>query len=214
MTQNAQRQAALRALLADFRVIPVLTIDRVEDAVPLAQALVAGGLAAIEITLRTAAAVEAARAIAAQVPDAIVGIGTVLNARDLATAREVGARFALSPGATPALLDAAAQSPLPFAPGVGTASEAMAAMERGFDIVKLFPAAQVGGIGMARALGGPFPDLRFCPTGGVSAANAAEWLAEKNVLAIGGSWIAPAADIRAGAWDTIAARAKAARALW
>lgn len=214
MSHTAERQQALRALLSDFRVIPVLTIERVEDAVPLAQALVAGGLAAIEITLRTQAAVAAARAIAAQAPEAIVGIGTVLNARDLATAREIGARFALSPGATPALLDAAAQSPLPFAPGVGTASEAMAAMERGFDIVKLFPAAQVGGIGMARALGGPFPDLRFCPTGGVSAANAAEWLAEKNVLAIGGSWIAPAADIRAGAWDKIEARAKAARALW
>jgi len=210
----SDKQQALRDLFARFRVIPVLTIARVEDAVPLARALVAGGLAALEITLRTEAAPQAARAIVSDVPGAIVGLGTVLNARDLAVAEDIGARFALSPGATPALLDAAAAGALPFAPGVGTASEAMAAMERGFRTLKLFPAAQAGGIGMAQALGGPFPDLRFCPTGGVSAANAAEWLAEPNVIAVGGSWIAPAADIRAGAWDTIAQRARAARALW
>ena len=208
------KQQALRDLYTACRVIPVLTIARVEDAVPLAEALVAGGLAALEITLRTDAAARAARAIVNDVPGAIVGVGTVLNARDLAVAEDIGARFALSPGATPALLDAAAAGALPFAPGVATASEAMAAMERGFHTLKLFPAAQVGGISMARALGGPFPDLRFCPTGGVSAANAAEWLAEPNVVAIGGSWIAPAADIGAGAWDTIAQRARAARALW
>jgi 2-dehydro-3-deoxyphosphogluconate aldolase/(4S)-4-hydroxy-2-oxoglutarate aldolase len=210
----SDKQQALRDLFFACRVIPVLTIARVEDAVPLAEALVAGGLAALEITLRTDAAARAARAIVNDVPGAIVGVGTVLNARDLAVAEDIGARFALSPGATPALLDAAAAGALPFAPGVATASEAMAAMERGFHTLKLFPAAQVGGIGMARALGGPFPDLRFCPTGGVSAANAAEWLAEPNVVAVGGSWIAPAADIGAGAWDTIAQRARAARALW
>jgi 2-dehydro-3-deoxyphosphogluconate aldolase/(4S)-4-hydroxy-2-oxoglutarate aldolase len=210
----SDKQQALRDLFFACRVIPVLTIARVEDAVPLAEALVAGGLAALEITLRTDAAARAARAIVNDVPGAIVGVGTVLNARDLAVAEDIGARFALSPGATPALLDAAAAGALPFAPGVATASEAMAAMERGFHTLKLFPAAQVGGISMARALGGPFPDLRFCPTGGVSAANAAEWLAEPNVIAVGGSWIAPAADIGAGAWDTIAQRARAARALW
>lgn len=210
----SDKQQALRDLLTAYRVIPVLTIARVEDAVPLAEALVAGGLAALEITLRTDAAAQAARAIVKHAPKAIVGMGTVLNARDLALAQDIGARFALSPGATPALLDAAAACALPFAPGIGTASEAMAALERGFDILKLFPAAQVGGAGMARALGGPFPALRFCPTGGVSAANAVAWLAEPNVIAIGGSWIAPAADIAAGAWDKIADRARAARALW
>lgn len=210
----SDKQQALRDLFAVYRIIPVLTIARVEDAVPLAQALVAGGLAALEITLRTDAAAQAARAIVKHVPTAIVGMGTVRDARDLAMAEAIGARFALSPGATPALLDAAAASALPFAPGVATASEAMAARERGFDVLKLFPAAQVGGVGMARAMGGPFPDLRFCPTGGVGAANAAEWLAEPNVVAVGGSWIAPPADIAAGAWDTITARAKAARALW
>lgn len=210
----SDKQQALRDLFFACRVIPVLTIARVEDAVPLAEALVAGGLAALEITLRTDAAARAARAIVKHVPRAIVGMGTVRDARDLALAEDIGARFALSPGATPALLDAAAAGALPFAPGVATASEAMAAMERGFHTLKLFPAAQVGGIGMARALGGPFPDLRFCPTGGVGAANAAEWLAEPNVIAVGGSWIAPAADIGAGAWDTIAQRARAARALW
>ena len=209
-----RKQQALAALFAQCRVIPVLTIERVADAIPLAEALVAGGLAALEITLRTPAAADAARAIATQVAGAVVGLGTVLTARDLALAEEIGAHFALSPGATPALLAAAAASPLPFAPGVATASEAMAALERGFDILKLFPAAQVGGVGMARALGGPLPQARFCPTGGVTAANAAAWLAEPNVVAIGGSWIAPAADIGAGAWDTIAQRAKAARALW
>lgn len=210
----SKKKPALAALFAQCRVIPVLTIARVEDAVPLAEALVAGGLAALEITLRTEAAAEAARAIAKHVPAAIVGMGTVLNARDLAIAEDIGARFALSPGATPALLAAAARSALPFAPGIGTASEAMAALEHGFDILKLFPAAQAGGIGMARALGGPFPNLRFCPTGGVNEANAGEWLAEPNIVAVGGSWIAPAADIRAGAWGRIAERAKSARALW
>ena len=209
-----QRQTDLRALLSTHPVLPVLTIEDPRDAAPLARALVAGGTPALEITLRTEAALEAARIIMQEVEGAIVGLGTVLNARDIETAQRIGARFALSPGATPALLAAAGAAALPFAPGVANASETMAALEHGFDILKLFPAAQVGGLDMARALGGPFPQVRFCPTGGVSAANAAAWLREPNVIAIGGSWIAPAADIAAGAWDRIADRARAARAMW
>ena len=200
---SASRHATLLQLFQAARVIPVITIERVEDAVPLARALVAGGVRTLEITLRTAAAVEAAKAIVASVPDAIVGIGTVLNSADLAQAIAIGAKFALSPGATPDLLDAAAASDLPFVPGIATASELMAALARGFSIAKFFPAQQAGGIPALRALGGPFPQARFCPTGGIGAANAAEWLSEPNVIAVGGSWLCPLADIKAGNWDKI-----------
>lgn len=185
------------------RVIPVITIDRVEDAVPLARALVAGGVRTLEITLRTAAALEAAKAIIAGVPDAIVGMGTVLNASDLARAASIGAKFALSPGATPELLEAASRSEVPFVPGIATASELMAALAHGFGVCKFFPAQQAGGIPALRALAGPFPQARFCPTGGIGQANAAEWLAEPNVIAVGGSWVCPTADIKAGNWDNI-----------
>jgi len=198
------------ALLTAARVVPVITIERVEDAVPLARALVAGGVRTLEITLRTAAAVAAAEAIIAQVPEAIVGIGTVLTPMDLARAKALGAKFALSPGATPDLLDAAAEGDLPFVPGIATASELMAALARGFSIYKFFPAQQAGGIPALRALGGPFPQARFCPTGGIGEANAAEWLAEPNVIAVGGSWLCPTADIRAGNWDKITGLARRA----
>lgn len=207
---SASRHDTLLQLFQAARVIPVITIERVDDAVPLARALVAGGVRTLEITLRTAAAVEAAKAIVASVPDAIVGIGTVLTPADLAQSIAIGAKFALSPGATPDLLDAAAASDLPFVPGIATASELMAALARGFSIAKFFPAQQAGGISALRALGGPFPQARFCPTGGIGAANAAEWLAEPNVIAVGGSWLCPAADIKAGNWDKITALAKAA----
>jgi 2-dehydro-3-deoxyphosphogluconate aldolase/(4S)-4-hydroxy-2-oxoglutarate aldolase len=186
-------------------VIPVLTIERVEDAVPLARALVAGGVRVLEMTLRTEAAIDAAKAIIAEVPEAVVGIGTVLNAADLARAKALGARFVVSPGATPELLDAAAAGDLPFMPGIATASELMQALARGFGLVKFFPAEQSGGIGALRALGGPFPQARFCPTGGVGEANAAAWLAEPNVVVVGGSWLCPAADIRSGNWSGITA---------
>ena len=148
---------------------------------PLARALVAGGVRALEVTLRTPVAIEAAKAIIAEVPEAIVGIGTILNADDLARANALGARFGISPGATPELLEAAAASGLPFAPGIATASELMQALAHGFDLVKFFPAEQAGGIKALRALAGPFPDARFCPTGGIGEANAATWLAEPNV---------------------------------
>lgn len=192
-------------LLRSARVIPVLTIERVEDAVPLARALVAGGVRVLEMTLRTEAAIDAAKAIIAEVPEAVVGIGTVLNAADLARAKALGARFVVSPGATPELLDAAAAGDLPFMPGIATASELMQALARGFGLVKFFPAEQSGGIGALRALGGPFPQARFCPTGGIGEANAAAWLAEPNVVVVGGSWLCPAADIRSGNWPGITA---------
>jgi 2-dehydro-3-deoxyphosphogluconate aldolase/(4S)-4-hydroxy-2-oxoglutarate aldolase len=195
----------LAALLSSARVVPVLTIERLEDAVPLARALVAGGVRVLEVTLRTPVAIEAAKAIMAEVPEAIVGIGTILNAGDLARAEALGAKFGISPGSAPDLLKAAAASPLPLAPGIATASELMLALSHGFRLVKFFPAEQAGGIKALRALAGPFPDIRFCPTGGIGEANAASWLSEPNVVAVGGSWLCPAADIRSGNWAGITA---------
>ncbi|MBR1122233.1 bifunctional 4-hydroxy-2-oxoglutarate aldolase/2-dehydro-3-deoxy-phosphogluconate aldolase [Bradyrhizobium lablabi] len=199
------RREKLAALFRQAVVIPVLTIERLEHAVPLAKALVAGDVRVLEVTLRTPVAVDAAKAIIAEVPDAVVGIGTILNGDDLSRARELGAVFGISPGATPELLQAAAASNLPFAPGVATASELMAALAAGFDLVKFFPAEQAGGIRAIRALAGPFPNARFCPTGGIGEANAASWLAEPNVLCVGGSWLCPPAEIRAGNWAGITA---------
>ena len=202
MTVHRQK---LATLFRSAVVIPVLTIERLEDAVPLARALVAGGVRVLEVTLRTPVAIEAAKAIIAKVRDAVVGIGTILNADDLARAEALGARFGISPGATPALLKAAAESGLPFAPGIATASELMQALAHGFDLVKFFPAEQSGGIKALRALARPFPDALICPTGGIGEANAASWLAEPNVVAVGGSWLCPAADVRSGNWAGITA---------
>ena len=204
MTALPNRQK-LAALFRQAVVIPVLTIERVEHAVPLARALVAGGVKTLEVTLRTDVAVAAATAIIAEVPEAIVGIGTILNPADLDRARALGAKFGISPGATPELLKAAAAGDLPFVPGIATASELMQALAHGFDLAKFFPAEQAGGIKALRALAGPFPNVRFCPTGGIGAANAATWLAEPNVLCVGGSWLCPAADIRSGNWAGITA---------
>ena len=199
------KQERLATLFRQATVIPVLTIERLEHAVPLARALVAGGMGTLEITLRTPVAVEAAKAIIAGVPEAVVGIGTILGADDLSRAEALGAQFGISPGATPDLLKAAAASRLPFAPGIATASELMAALAQGFDIVKFFPAEPSGGIKALRALAGPFPGARFCPTGGIGEANASAWLAEPNVVAGGGSWLCPASDIRNGNWSGITA---------
>jgi 2-dehydro-3-deoxyphosphogluconate aldolase/(4S)-4-hydroxy-2-oxoglutarate aldolase len=210
MTADQERFAAL---LKSAVVIPVLTIERLEDAVPLARALVAGGVRVLEVTLRTSVAIEAARAIMAEVPEAVVGIGTILNADDLARAKALGASFGISPGATPDLLKAAAASGLPFAPGVATASEVMQALAHGFNLLKFFPGEQSGGIKALRALAGPFPDVRFCPTGGIGEANAAAWLAEPNVVAVGGSWLCPPADIRSGNWAGITAMCELAMKL-
>ncbi|ERF80292.1 bifunctional 4-hydroxy-2-oxoglutarate aldolase/2-dehydro-3-deoxy-phosphogluconate aldolase [Bradyrhizobium viridifuturi] len=211
---TTSKQDQIAELIRRATVIPVLTIERVEDAVPLARALVAGGVRTLEVTLRTPVAADAAKAIIAEVPDAVVGIGTILNAGDLARAEALGAKFGISPGATPELLKAVAASRLPFAPGIATASELMQALAHGFDVVKFFPAEQAGGIKALRALAGPFPNVRVCPTGGIGEANAATWLAEANVLAVGGSWLCPAADIRAGNWAGITAMcAKAMKTL-
>lgn len=202
----SERQAALENILIPARIVPVLTIDRVEDAVPLARALVAGGVNVLEVTFRTEAAVTAARAIIAEVPGAIVGMGTVLNGDDLRRALALGAQFAVSPGATAELLDAAADSALPLLPGVATSSEVMQAQAKGFNLLKFFPAEQAGGMPMLRALAGPFPATRFCPTGGINAANVATWLSEPNVVAAGGSWLCPASDIKSGNWEIITGR--------
>lgn len=207
---SAARQQELVTLFSEAKVIPVLTIERLEDAVPLARALVAGGVYTLEVTLRTPVAIDAAKAIMAEVPDAIVGIGTILNPEDLARAEKLGVSFGISPGATPELLKAAAASSLPFAPGIATASELMQSLAHGFDLVKFFPAEQAGGIKGLRALGGPFPNVRFCPTGGIGETNAATWLAEPNVLAVGGSWLCPAAEIRTGNWAGITAMSERA----
>jgi 2-dehydro-3-deoxyphosphogluconate aldolase/(4S)-4-hydroxy-2-oxoglutarate aldolase len=209
----ARRSAKLQSLFALAPVVPVITIEDAAHAVPLARALVKGGLRAVEITLRTPAAPDAAKAIRDEVPEAIVGIGTVLTPGDLARSAGIGAAFALSPGATPELLDAAQAGELPFIPGVQTASELIACVTRGFEILKFFPAVPAGGIAAIRALAGPFPGVRFCPTGGISEKDAQGWLAEPNIVAIGGSWIAPRGDIAAGAWDRIEARARAAAQL-
>ena len=197
-------------LLRAARLIPVLTIERLDRAVPLARALVAGGVSTLEITLRTPAGADSAAAIKSDVAEAVVGLGTIVTFRDLELAKRLNLPFAFSPGATSELLDAAAELGVPFVPGVATASELIAAMARGFTTVKLFPAEQVGGIGTLKALAGPFPDARFNPTGGVSEQNIADYLALPNVVAVGGSWLAPLADIEACRWDAITERARLA----
>jgi 2-dehydro-3-deoxyphosphogluconate aldolase / (4S)-4-hydroxy-2-oxoglutarate aldolase len=206
-------RARLDALFALAPVVPVITIEDASAAVPLARALVAGGLPVVEITLRTEAALEAARAIIAEVKEAVVGIGTVLTSDDLQRAEGLGAAFAISPGLSIELLHAAASGNLPFVPGVQTASDLIACVTRGYDLVKFFPAVPAGGLAALNALGGPFPNVRFCPTGGIGEAEAAQWLAHPRVVAVGGSWVAPASDIKAGAWSKIEARARAAAAL-
>jgi 2-dehydro-3-deoxyphosphogluconate aldolase/(4S)-4-hydroxy-2-oxoglutarate aldolase len=206
-------RARLDALFALAPVVPVITIEDASAAVPLARALVAGGLPVVEITLRTEAALEAARAIIAEVKEAVVGIGTVLTSDDLQRAEGLGAAFAISPGLSIELLHAAASGNLPFVPGIQTASDLIACVTRGYDLVKFFPAVPAGGLATLNALGGPFPNVRFCPTGGIGEADAAQWLAHPRVVAVGGSWVAPASDIKAGAWSKIEARARAAAAL-
>ena len=210
---NSKTRVRLMELFALAPVIPVITIEDAAHAVPLARALVAGGLPVIEITLRTDAAIEAARAIVAEVPAAVVGIGTVLTPADLARAAKLGAAFAISPGMSHELLEAAASGDLPFAPGIQTASDLIACVTRGYDLVKFFPAVPAGGLAALNALSGPFPSVRYCPTGGIGEANVAQWLAHPKVVAVGGSWIAPAADIKAGAWSAIEQRARAAAGL-
>lgn len=188
--------------------LPVLTLDAVEVAVPLVAALAAGGLRVVEVTLRTEAGYAAIERLAEEVPEVVVGAGTITRAEQLRAAESAGARFAVSPGVTDDLLRAARRRRLPFVPGVATVSEAMAARRAGFDVLKLFPAAAVGGVAFLRAIRGPLPELAFCPTGGIDARSFRAYLAEPNVLCVGGSWIVPRAALAARRWDaiTIAAR--------
>lgn len=194
-------------------VIPVLTIDRADQAVPLARALLSGGLNVMEITLRTTAAIAAVRAIVQDVPDMVVGVGTVTKPLDVTHAVDAGADFLVSPGTPASLAQALADAPVPALPGCATASEAMALAAMGFPVLKFFPAESSGGPRWLRAVAEALPDIRFCPTGGVNGDNAASYLALKNVLAVGGSWVAPAADIAADNFDIITARARVAAAL-
>lgn len=205
---------AIASLFSGVRVVPVLTIPRVELAAPLARALVAGGITHLEVTLRTDCALAAIEAIAARVPDAVPGVGTVIRPEQLAEARAAGARFAVSPGLTPAIAEVArAMTDLPLLPGVATASEAMVAAGYGFEHVKFFPAGAIGGVAALKALAAPLPDIRFCPTGGVDASNAGGYLALGNVFCVGGSWLAPAGLLDKEDWPAISALAKAASAL-
>lgn len=192
------------------RVVPVVVVSDPAQAVPMAQALLAGGVDVIEITLRSAAGLAAIEAVARHVPGMQVGAGTVTRPHEVAQVLNAGARFALSPGCTPALLEAVAQAGLPFIPGVATPSEAMAARDAGYRLMKCFPAAQLGGVEVLKAWGGPLPDLRFCPTGGVSLANMASFLALPNVAMVGGSWLTPAAAVAAGDWPRIETLAREA----
>lgn len=194
-------------------VIPVIAIDDIHHAVPMAKALAAGGIRVLEVTLRTAHGLDAIRAIAEQVPDAIVGVGTLTQPEEFAAAREAGAVFGVSPGLTPALIRAAKSSGLPLLPGTMTPSEIMAAREAGFLQLKLFPAVPAGGVGMLNAIAGPLGDVMFCPTGGISQESAAQFLACKNVACVGGSWLTPKEALQAGDWDRITALARAASAL-
>jgi len=201
------------SLLGRTPVVPVLTIEDAAQAVPLARALVSGGLAVLEVTLRTAAALAAIKAIAEAVPDAVVGAGTVSNAADIGKAVAAGARFLVSPGTTAALADAFAAAPVAALPGCATVSEAVALAEHGFEVLKFFPAEPSGGLAWLNAVAEPLPRIRFCPTGGVSIANAAAYLALPNVVAVGGSWVAPRSMIGAGKFDRIAELAREASAL-
>lgn len=194
-------------------VMPVIVVESPAQGVALARALVAGGVRVLEVTLRTDAALDTIRAIREELPEAIVGAGTVLNAHDVDRVMKAGAAFAVSPGCMNGLLSHARRCGLAFLPGVCTPSDVMHVLDAGQDRMKFFPAEQAGGIAMLKALAGPFRQARYCPTGGIGAHNAADYLALPNVLCVGGSWIAPDAAIREGAWERVTELARAATAL-
>jgi 2-dehydro-3-deoxyphosphogluconate aldolase/(4S)-4-hydroxy-2-oxoglutarate aldolase len=203
----------IAAIATRAPVIPVLTIERVGDAVPLARALVKGGLPVLEVTLRTSAALESLSAIVREVPEAVIGAGTVLTEAQLRQAIAAGARFGVSPGCTAALAQAAKASGLPFLPGAQTVSEAMALSEQGFRLLKLFPADVAGGPAWLKAVSAPLSGLRFCPTGGIGMETAPAYLALQNVACVGGSWVAPRDAVATGDWARIERLAAAAAAL-
>jgi len=204
---------AARDILTRSGIMPVVTVASAEQGVAIARALVAGGLSAIEVTLRSAAALDAVRAIKQATPQLLVGVGTVCNAGHVRAAEAAGADFLVSPGTTPALADALLASALPSIPGAATPSEIMALLERGFECVKLFPASALGGITRIKALAGPFPNLRLCPTGGIGENDAADYLAQPNVLCVGGSWMVASEWIKAGDYAAVTASAAKAHAL-
>ena len=211
MTPQDSSRAA-RAVCGLAPVIPVLVVEDASSARPLAEALVAGGLPALEVTLRTPAALDAIREMA-RVPGGRVGAGTLLTPQDVAAAKEAGATFGVSPGATDRLMDAALDADLPMLPGAATATEAMALLERGYDTLKFFPAEASGGAAALKAIGAPIPRIGFCPTGGVSLSNARDYLALPNCLCVGGSWVAPKDAVGAGDWAAVEALSREAAAL-
>ena len=213
MFDTARHSQLVDEVFALAPVIPVLAIDRIEDALPLCRALADSGLPVLEITLRTACALDAIALVARELPHACVGAGTVLSAADLAKVTEAGARFAISPGATDTLFNSAKASRTPLIPGIATASELMRGMEHGWRRFKFFPAESSGGIGALKGFGGPLPMARFCPTGGIDAAKAPAYLALPNVACVGGSWMVPADAVKAGDWARIGALAAEAASL-
>jgi 2-dehydro-3-deoxyphosphogluconate aldolase/(4S)-4-hydroxy-2-oxoglutarate aldolase len=213
MFDTARHSELVDAVFGLAPVIPVLAIDRIEDALPLCRALADNGLPVLEITLRTACALDAIALVARELPHACVGAGTVLSATDLANVADAGARFAISPGATDTLFDAAKASRTPLIPGIATARELMRGMEHGWRRFKFFPAESSGGIGALKGFGGPLPMARFCPTGGIDAAKAPAYLALANVACVGGSWMVPADAVKAGDWARIGALAAEAASL-
>jgi len=190
----------------------ILVVERGADAQPLAQALVAGGLPALEVTLRTPAALEAIRAMA-EVPGGVVGAGTLLTPADVKAAKAAGARFGVAPGATERLIAACEDEGLPLLPGAATASEVMALLELGYSVQKFFPAEQAGGAAYLKSIGGPLPQVRFCPTGGISLKNAPDYLALSNILCVGGSWVAPKEAVARQDWDLVTRLAREASLL-
>jgi 2-dehydro-3-deoxyphosphogluconate aldolase/(4S)-4-hydroxy-2-oxoglutarate aldolase len=207
---NSTLQPTFQRPAFKSRVVPVIVITDPAQAVPMARALLAGGIDVMEITLRHAAGLPAIEQVAKYVPEMIVGAGTVTRASEMASVQAAGARFALSPGMTDALVQAAINCRMPFMPGVMTPGEVMQARNYGFSLVKLFPAAQAGGLAMLKAMSGPLGDMQFCPTGGVSLANMCEFLDQPNVAMVGGSWLTPMDLVLAGKWDEITGLAKAA----
>ena len=209
----AERQHRARALLRAARILPIVTADSVEQALAVSRALLEGGLSAIELTLRTPAALPALAALKRELPGVCVGAGTVLDAAQLAEAQAAGADFIVTPGTTPALRDALLACTLPVVAGVATPSEALALRELGFRVAKLFPAAAVGGLAMLKAMHGPLADMTFCPTGGIGEQDAGDYLAQPNVACIGGSWMVPSGWLRTGEWTRVRESAARARAI-
>ncbi|MCP8896115.1 2-dehydro-3-deoxy-phosphogluconate aldolase [Shinella daejeonensis] len=209
----SEKNARLLSVLKLQPVVPVLVVEDAASAVPLARALVAGGLKAIEITLRTPAALEAIRAVANEVEGAVAGAGTVLNAAQFEAAIEAGSQFVVSPGTTQELIDAAADSEVPLLPGAATASEVMGLREEGYEVMKFFPAEQAGGAAYLKSLSSPLAGTLFCPTGGISLSNARDYLSLPNVVCVGGSWVAPKDLVAKGDWAAVTRLAAEAAAL-